>query len=160
MVITRSSQGSVVGAKAAAELSLVPLSLNNGPVSTSTEYLAEVPKLTRAKFSPNGSTPLFDQSIVTVGGVIAKVQEFENAGIAARTWTLIVSDGGDYGSQRKASDVATVVKELNSEQHLILAMGVSDGTTNYNKVFLSMGVKQPNIHVVNGKDTGSPAPRV
>ncbi len=125
--------------------------LNNGPIYEY-KHLADVPKLTRAKFSPNGSTPLFDQSIVTVGSVIAKVQEFENAGIAARTWTLIVSDGGDYGSQRKASDVATVVKELNSEQHLILAMGVSDGTTDFTKVFLSMGVKQPNIHVVNGKD--------
>lgn len=125
--------------------------LNNGPVYEY-KHLADVPHLTPATFSPDGSTPLFDQSVVTVGSVIAKVQEFENAGIAVRTWTLIVSDGGDYGSRHKAHDVATVVKELNSEQHLVLAMGVSDGSTDFNKVFLAMGVKQPNIHVVNGKD--------
>ena len=125
--------------------------LNNGPVYEY-KHLADVPKLTTATFAPGGPTPLFDQSIVTVGSVIAKVQEFENAGIAARTWTLIVSDGGDYGSRRKANDVATVVAELNSEQHLIMAMGVSDGSTDFNKVFLAMGVKQSNIHVVNGSD--------
>lgn len=56
--------------------------LNNGPVYEY-KHLADVPKLTRTNFSPDGSTPLFDQSIVTIGGVIIKVQEFENAGIAA-----------------------------------------------------------------------------
>lgn len=116
------------------------------------KHLADVPKLNRNTFVPSGSTPLFDQSIVTIGGVIAKVQEFENAGIMARTWTLIVSDGGDYRSQRKAADVATVVKELNGEQHKIIALGVSDGTTDFKKVFLSMGVQRHNIDVANGQD--------
>jgi hypothetical protein len=53
--------------------------LNNGPMYAY-KHLADVPKLTTATFTPGGATPLFDQSIVTVGSVIAKVQEFENAG--------------------------------------------------------------------------------
>ena len=42
-----------------------------------------------------------------------------------------------------------------SEQHLIMAMGVSDGSTDFNKVFLAMGVKQPNIDVVDGRDSAA-----
>ena len=91
---------------------------------------------------------------MTVGGVVAKVQEFEGAGIAARTWTLIVSDDGD-SNRRSPADVAIVVKELNCEQHLVLAIGVSDGTTDFNQVFVSMGVKPHNIHVASGKDAAA-----
>lgn len=117
--------------------------------------LVDVPKLTRSLFSTSGSTPLFDQAIVTFGGVIAKVQEFENAGVPARTWTMIMSDGGDYRSKHKPADVMTVVKELNSEQHTVLALGVSDGTTDFTQVFLAMGIKRPKIDVVNGKDAAA-----
>src|SRR5262249_32919733 len=87
-------------------------------------------------------TPLFDQTCVVLGTVIAKAQELAQAGIAVRTVTLIITDGGDYGSQRcKPGDVAALVADmLAQENHIIAAMGIDDGTTDFRKVFRSMGI--------------------
>ena len=88
-----------------------------------------------------GSTPLYDQSIVTLGGVVAKAQEFQNGGCSARSATLIICDGAEYGSQRykKPSDVAKVVNGL-SESHIVAFMGIDDGQTDFRKVATSMGI--------------------
>jgi hypothetical protein len=49
--------------------------------------------------------------------------------IAARTVTLIITDGGDYGSTRmKPADVKAIVDDMRAhEHHIVAAMGISDG---------------------------------
>ena len=87
-------------------------------------------------------TPLYDQTAVTLGTVIAKAQELQQAGIAVRTVTLIITDGGDYGSTRmKPADVKAIVDDmLAHEHHIVAAMGISDGTTSFRDVFRAMGI--------------------
>ena len=74
--------------------------------------------------------------------MIAKAEELAQAGIAVRTVTLIITDGGDYGSTRcKPADVAALVTDmLAQENHIVAAMGISDGTTDFKKVFRAMGI--------------------
>ncbi len=114
----------------------------NGSVLFPYTALEHAVRMTPANYDPRLGTPLFDQAVVVLGTVIAKAKELAQAGIAVRTVTLIITDGGDYGSQRcRAADVAAIVGDmLAQENHIVAAMGISDGTTDFRKVFQSMGI--------------------
>lgn len=114
----------------------------NGSVLFPYIALDHATRMTAANYDPRLGTPLFDQSAVVLGTVIAKSQELEQAGIAVRTVTLIITDGGDYGSTRcKPADVKAIVDDLLArENHIVAAMGISDGTTDFRAVFRSMGI--------------------
>lgn len=115
--------------------------LNKGVV---TPYvpLTQAPRLTAANYQASGGTPLYDQSVIALGGVLAKAQEFSSNGVPTRTVTVIVTDGADEGSVKsRPNDVATVVKDMQkAETHIICAMGINDGRTDFIKVFKSMGI--------------------
>jgi hypothetical protein len=98
--------------------------------------------MTPQNYNPHLGTPLYDQAVVVLGTVIAKAQELSQAGIAVRTVTLIITDGGDYGSTRcKAADVKAIVSDLLAqENHIVAAMGISDGSTDFAAVFRAMGI--------------------
>jgi hypothetical protein len=100
-------------------------------------YLREALDLNDTNYKGRGQTPLFDETVKTLASVLAKCQEYASNGIAVRTITLIVTDGADYGSNRsRASDVKSLVQEmLRQENHIIAAMGVSDGNTDFKDVF-------------------------
>jgi len=51
-------------------------------------------------YDPSSGTPLYDQSVVLLGTVLAKSREFALAGVPTRTVTLIITDGADEGSTR------------------------------------------------------------
>jgi hypothetical protein len=114
----------------------------NGFVLCPYTALDHAVKMTSANYSPNLGTPLYDQTAVVLGTVIAKAQELAQAGIAVRTVTLIITDGGDYGSKRcKPADVKAIVDDmLAQENHIVAAMGISDGTSDFKAVFRSMGI--------------------
>lgn len=114
----------------------------NGHVLFPYTALAHAVTMTPANYHPHLGTPLFDQSVVLLGTVIAKAQELAQAGIAVRTVTLIITDGADYGSVRyRAPDVASIVGDmLSQENHIIAGMGISDGRTDFAAVFRSMGI--------------------
>jgi len=90
-----------------------------------------------------GGTPLFRESITTLAAVVAKCQEFEDNGIACRTITGIVSDGGDTGHGRPAaSEVKTLVDDmLRAENHIVAGIGVEDGYTDFKAVYGAMGIR-------------------
>ncbi len=114
----------------------------NGFVLSPYAALEHVAPMTTANYDPRLGTPLYDQTAVTLGTVIAKAQELQQAGIAVRTVTLIITDGGDYGSTRmKPADVKAIVDDmLAQEHHIVAAMGISDGSTDFRSVFRSMGI--------------------
>ncbi|MEO8706117.1 MAG: hypothetical protein ABI867_39170, partial [Kofleriaceae bacterium] len=114
----------------------------NGHVLCPYTALEHAVKMTAANYSPNLGTPLYDQTTVVLGTVIAKAQELAQAGIAVRTVTLIITDGGDYGSTRcKPADVKAIVDDmLAQESHIVAAMGISDGSTDFKSVFRAMGI--------------------
>jgi hypothetical protein len=114
----------------------------NGFVLTPYVALANAEKMTTQNYNPNMGTPLYDQTAVLLGTVIAKSQELAQAGIAVRTVTLIITDGGDYGSTRcRPADIKAIVTDmLAQENHIVAAMGISDGTTDFKAVFRSMGI--------------------
>ncbi|MEO5951308.1 MAG: hypothetical protein ABIQ44_02465, partial [Chloroflexia bacterium] len=67
----------------------------NGKILYPYQFLAHVPLLDKNNYQANGGTPLYDQSIATLGTVIAKTLEFASSGTPVNTVTLIVTDGND-----------------------------------------------------------------
>ncbi|MCA9679477.1 MAG: hypothetical protein H6709_03805 [Kofleriaceae bacterium] len=115
---------------------------------------AAVP-MDRGNYRADKGTPLYDQTVVLLGTVIAKAQEFAQAGVPVRTVTLLITDGADAGSRRcKASHVAALVEDLRrQENHVVAAMGISDGHTDFHKVFRAMGI--PDAWILTPGNTAS-----
>lgn len=104
--------------------------------------LKDAVRMETSNYDPDGGTPLYDQSVVTLGSVIAKTQEFEDAGVSVRTVTVIVTDGEDTQSKATANDVKTIVSDmLRAEKHIVCGMGIADGKTDFQAVFTSMGIR-------------------
>lgn len=102
---------------------------------------ASVP-MNGSNYHADKGTPLYDQTVVCLGTVLAKSQEFAQAGVPVRTVTLLITDGGDCGSTRHdAAAVRALVRDLLAqENHVVAAMGISDGTTDFRAVFRDMGI--------------------
>jgi hypothetical protein len=98
--------------------------------------------MTPANYDASRGTPLYDQSLVLLGTVITKSQELAEAGVAVRTVTLIITDGADEHSTRAtASTVAALVADMQkSERHIVAAMGIDGGHTDFRRVFREMGI--------------------
>lgn len=95
-----------------------------------------------SNYAADKGTPLYDQAVVLLSTVLAKTEEFTRAGVPVRTVTLLITDGGDCHSTRaNASHVRALVQDmLRQENHVIVAMGVDDGSTDFRAVFREMGI--------------------
>ncbi|MEE3719350.1 hypothetical protein V2H45_21635 [Tumidithrix elongata RA019] len=105
--------------------------------------LSQAIRMDTKNYNPNKGTPLYDQTVILLGTVLAKAQEFSDNGVPVRTVTLIITDGADCHSVRaSARDVAAIAEDmLMSENHIIAAMGIDDGSTNFRQVFKEMGIR-------------------
>ena len=105
--------------------------------------LNQAVRMNTQNYDPNGGTPLYDQTVVLLGTVLAKTQEFADNGVPVRTVTLIITDGADQHSARSTpSKVAAIAQDmLQAENHIIAAMGIDDGKTDFRKTFREMGIR-------------------
>lgn len=95
-------------------------------------------------YRPDGGTPLYDETAAILGSIITKAQEFRNSWVGVRTATLIVTDGEDTESRLQTPvAVRSVVTDMyNMGIHIIAAMGIYDGKTDFKKVFIEMGIHE------------------
>jgi len=114
----------------------------NGHTLCPYRLLRDAVEMTRQNYHANQGTPLYDQTVVLLGTVIAKYRQFELSGVPARTVTLLITDGADvHSTQQTAASVRSVVTDmLRMESHIVAAMGISDKTTDFRRVFRDMGI--------------------
>jgi hypothetical protein len=114
----------------------------NGFVLYPYRKLADAVRMTGTNYDPNLGTPLYDQAAVLLGTVLAKSREFEAAGVPARTVTLLITDGADmHSTQQTPASVRAIVDDMHRmESHIIAAMGIDDGATDFRKVFREIGL--------------------
>lgn len=114
----------------------------NGQVLDAYTPIDTATHLDSKNYNPNGGTPLYDESVVTLGTVVAKTHEFENAGVPVRTVTVIVTDGADAGSRAQTpGTVKSIVQDmLRAENHLVFFVGIDDSYTDFRQVADSMGI--------------------
>ena len=115
----------------------------NGTVLNPYNTLDAVQRLDSHNYNPSLGTPLYRETVVTLGTVVAKAQEFADNGVPVRSITCVISDGADstgsYPTDAKA--VWAIARDmLRQENHIIAAMGVDDGTTDFRQVFQEMGI--------------------
>ncbi len=115
----------------------------NGKVINAYADLNHATMMNALTYREGGGTPLYDQSVIFLGTVIAKTAQLTKLGGRVRTFTLIISDGADRHSRATtAQSVAWLVGDmLLSGRHIVAAMGVNDGTTSFRHVFQEMGIK-------------------
>jgi hypothetical protein len=107
-------------------------------------------------YNANGGTPLYDKTVEMLALIAAKTEEFETmSGVPARSISLIVTDGADCGSHKQTpKTVAAVVKSmLKQEKHIIAAMGIDDGSTDFKQIFSEMGIQDQWILVPGNSQT-------
>ncbi|AGC49090.1 hypothetical protein MYSTI_07818 [Myxococcus stipitatus DSM 14675] len=114
----------------------------NGHALNPYRPLEDVVRMHKGNYSADKGTPLYDQAVVLLGTVLAKAQEFSGNGVPVRTVTLLITDGGDCSSSHaKAKDVAALVNDMKrAENHIVAAMGIHDGSTDFRRVFREMGI--------------------
>lgn len=115
----------------------------NGHVLQPYVALEQAQTLTSANYDPALGTPLYDQAVVLLGSVLAKAEEFAQAGVVARSVTLLITDGADCHSVRAgAGEVRSLVDDMmRAETHIVAAMGIDDGATDFREVFREMGIE-------------------
>jgi hypothetical protein len=122
---------------------LVSTQYLNGQVLNPWTPLDSAIRMDRSNYSANGGTPLYDMSVVALGNVIAKVQEFATNGVPVRSATCIITDGHDMHSFRHDErSVKTIVSDMLREEglHIVAAIGIDDHYTDFRSIFGSMGI--------------------
>jgi len=114
----------------------------NGKILYPYRPLDKAVEMNDQNYEPNKGTPLYDQTVILLGTVIAKTQDFANNGVPVRTVTLIITDGEELHSTRStAQDCANIIRDmLKTENHIVAAMGIDDGHTDFRQVFQEMGI--------------------
>lgn len=105
----------------------------------------QIVRMNSGNYDPQLGTPLYDQFAALLGTVIAKTQEFIDDGIPVRAITTVVTDGNDQHSTkiRLPSGIKPLVRDMLAQEgrHIIAAMGIDDGQTNFREVFGEMGIE-------------------
>lgn len=116
----------------------------NGDELNPWNSLDQASRMGSHNYQSGGGTPLYDETVAMLGSTIAKLQDFRNNWVTVRTATLIVTDGEDTESklQTPASVKSVVTDMYNMGIHIIAAMGIYDGKTDFRKVFIEMGIRE------------------
>jgi hypothetical protein len=127
-----------------AEVQVQTRALNCGVVASYKSVVTATP-LTEQNYSGERlvpETPLYLQSLLTLGDVMIKSQEERARGVRVRTFTLIISDGADNKSGKiTAEHVRALTTDMLdfASNHIIAGMGVGE-QVDYRHVFSAMGI--------------------
>jgi hypothetical protein len=126
--------------------------LLNGQVICPFVLIDQVPKLDAHNFNPTGGTPFYEQGIVFLGTIAAKMQEFALAGTPSRAVILLPTDGAPTDTNYTAEDLRKVVVSLlKTEQYIIAGLGIDDGSTDFVQTFKEIGI--PEEWILTTKNT-------
>jgi hypothetical protein len=118
--------------------------LNAGTLSPYSP-LATAARLSSENFRPNaGATPLYRQSVLTLGAVMAKAREQKDKGRRVRAFTLLITDGGDNASGNvTAESVRFLVRDMLefSDDYIVAGMGIGQ-TEYFRQIFRAMGIPE------------------
>ncbi|MCK5510231.1 hypothetical protein KAI65_01630 [Candidatus Parcubacteria bacterium] len=127
----------------------------NGEILFPYTNIVQAIRMDSQNYDPRLGTPLYDQSVLLLGAVIAQAQQFIDNGVAVRTVTLIITDGADaHSSRANAAMVKSIVDDmLRTEDHIVAGMGIDDGYTDFKQVFQSMGIRDEWILTPKNSDS-------
>ena len=141
---------SIAGARQSGK-TLVHTRYLNGTVLYPFVTVDQAVRMDSNNYNPMGGTPLYDQSVIIIGTLMAEMLRYMDNGVPCRAILGIITDGKDEHSLKFGSpkDVEVVIQDLlMSELSVIIsAMGIDDGgRTDFTQIFREMGVRDEWIH--------------
>jgi hypothetical protein len=119
-------------------------------------YQAKPPKkaarLDDKNYAPSGNTPLFPQTLEALDFVSRAAEYLTSKGLEVYSMTNILTDGADNSGQTPALVRPVVSGIQESDCHIVAGIAVRDGTTDFLKVFLEMGILEKWIKVVERQE--------
>lgn len=129
-----------------ADVQLHVRAMSKGIISPYTS-LAAAPALTESNYSGSElsrHTPLYLQTVLTLGTVLLKAQEETDRGARVRTFTLIITDGEDNASgDMTVGNVRAMTASMFSlwTNHIVAGMGVGERpAVDFHDIFTKMGI--------------------
>jgi hypothetical protein len=127
----------------------------NGDLLNPFQPLDECTLMTSANYDLEHGTPLYEQTIVTLGTVIAKAEELLEQGAArVRTATLLMTDAETTGSEALDVEVASVVADMRKiGDHIVAGMGFpTTRIETFREIFRAMGIDERFIFAAHNRD--------
>lgn len=123
----------------------------NGTVLNPYRPLDYCEDLTDENYPCDGTTPLYEQTLILLGAVMAKAQELIDKGARVRTATLIMTDAAstEDHAEKLLPEVASVIRDMTRvADHLVAGMGfAAPGMSGvFEEVFSGMGFAPDHIH--------------
>jgi hypothetical protein len=104
-------------------------------------------RLDTGNYAGVGATHLYDTWCDALGANVAYAQRLRNGGTPCRSVIVVITDGEDCGSRRRAVDCARISKDLLASEQFVLAfVGVGDEAT-FRDVAKRMGVPDGCVEV-------------
>jgi len=101
--------------------------------------LEDVTRLDKQNYAGLGSTRLYDTWVDALTANVAYAQQLRSSGTPCKSVVVVITDGEDCGSKRRAVDCARISKDLlKSEQFTLAFVGV--GGSDFRTIALDMGV--------------------
>lgn len=111
--------------------------------------VADAERLTAGNYKACGSgTALYDTWYNACAANVAYAQTLRNTGMTVRSTIVILTDGDDVCSRKKASECAALSRDLLKSEQFILAF-VGAGKSDFRATALSMGIPDKCIKSVN-----------
>jgi hypothetical protein len=130
--------------------------LLNGTVLNPFKPLARCTHLTTENYPCTFGTPLFGQTLILLGAVLAKAEELVGAGAKVRTATLIMTDGEstEQNKGQLAGDVAYVVRDMRKVgDHIVAGMSfIGANGQKFDQPFLDMGIDPRHIFSATSRE--------
>jgi uncharacterized protein YegL len=109
--------------------------------------LDDADRLDAKNYNAAGSTRLYDTWCDALAANVAYAQKLRDAGTPCRSVVVVITDGEDCGSKRRAGDCASLSRDLLASEQFILAFVGVGSDVDFQKVAKSMGVPAASIAV-------------
>jgi uncharacterized protein YegL len=102
--------------------------------------LDDVVRLDRKNYAGVGTTRLYDTWCDALAANVAYAQQLRDSGTPAKSVVVVVTDGEDVGSKRRAADCAKISRDLLASEQFTLAFVGVGADVDFHAVARQMGV--------------------
>ena len=103
-------------------------------------------RLDDKNYCAGGATHLYDSWCDALAANVAYAETLRASGTPCRSVAVVITDGADYGSARKARDCAKLAKDLLASEQFVLAF-VGVGDDDFRTVARQMGIPDGSVLV-------------
>jgi hypothetical protein len=104
-------------------------------------------RLDASNYAGLGGTHLYDTWCDALAANVAYAQRLRDSGTPCKSIVVVITDGADYGSRRRAKDCARISRELLASEQFVLAFVGVGAESDFRPIAQKMGVPDGSIAV-------------